>query len=161
MSVTLTEYRWPACLTLSKAGFIERSTQARVPGNIQVSLIPSTLDLGALEQFSPRITGLRRWTSNPRVLFLKSVVDYVPGTEFNVTDRELSDSVVECTTRHVGEDVEALTGGILTVADVQVVSAAPKSRFALGTVPEGTIVIMAARSLGSNGRGAGYLGSQP
>lgn len=149
-------------LTVSKSGFLDRVTAARVPGSsVQVSLIPATFDLVAFEQFTPRAGGLRRWTSNPRVLVLTSVVDYQPGTEFRVTDRSMSAGVVACTTSRIAEDITAMTGGALSLAGLDVATLEPGSRVNLGSVPEGTIVVMGARTLGANGRGNAYVGGTP
>ena len=80
-------------LRLLHAAFVERETSVRIPDDrpVDLSLIPSTHDLAAFEEFSPRAGGLQRWTRNPRLLVLSHAVDYGGATlgfrEFPVIDR--------------------------------------------------------------------------
>src|SRR5258706_845354 len=65
---TLTASTSTYALLLAHPDFVERRTAAILPASgLHVSMIPSTFDQPAFEEFAPRAnaTGLRRWTENP------------------------------------------------------------------------------------------------
>jgi hypothetical protein len=96
MSVIRAQSPATLSLRLLHPAFLERETSVRIPDDrpVDLSLIPSTHDLTAFEEFSPRTAGLQRWTRNPRLLVLTHAVDYGGATsgfrEYPVIDRPIS-----------------------------------------------------------------------
>jgi hypothetical protein len=102
MSVIQAQSPATLSLRLRHPAFLERETSVRIPDDrpVDLSLIPSTHDLTAFEEFSPRTAGLQRWTRNPRLLVLTHAVDYggaISGfREYPVMDRPISSTQLDC-----------------------------------------------------------------
>lgn len=154
-------------LRLRHPAFVERETSVRVPDDrpVELSLIPSTHDLAAFEEFSPRAAGLQRWTHNPRLLLLDHAVDYSGGTlgfrEFPVINRAISRTQLDCLANGLGAEVGPLTGGHLGWTSIDIGEVEPGVRFRTDQTPEGTIVVLLSVSLDTAGRGTAYLGTEP
>jgi hypothetical protein len=147
--------------------FLERETSVRIPDDhpVDLSLIPSTHDLTAFEEFSPRTAGLQRWTRNPRLLVLTHAVDYGGATlgfrEFPVIDRPVSRVQLDCLAAGVAAMLAEMGGGHLTWDSVDIAEVEPGTRFRTDETPEGTIVVLPSVSLGAPGRGTAYVGAEP
>ena len=154
-------------LRLLHPAFLERETAVRIPDDrtIDLSLIPSTHDLIAFEEFSPRTAGLRRWTRNPRLLVLTHAVDFSRATlgflEYPVIDRPISRAQLDCLAAGVGDALREMSGGHLSWDSVDFGEVEPGTTFRTDATPEGTIVVLPSVSLGAGGRGIGYVGSEP
>jgi hypothetical protein len=165
--VIRTESPATVSLRLRHPAFVERETSVRVPDDrpVELSLIPSTHDLAAFEEFSPRATGLQRWTRNPRLLLLSHAVDYGAATlgfrEFPVINRAIGRTQLDCLATGLGAELAPLTGGRLSWTSVDIAEVEPGTRFRTDVSPEGTIVVLMSVSLGTAGRGTAYLGTEP
>jgi hypothetical protein len=165
--VIRTESPATVSLRLRHPAFVERETSVRVPDDrpVELSLIPSTHDLAAFEEFSPRATGLQRWTRNPRLLLLSHAVDYGAATlgfrEFPVINRLISRTQLDCLATGIGAELAPMTGGRLSWTSVDIGEVEPGTRFRTDETPEGTIVVLMSVSLGTAGRGTAYLGTEP
>jgi hypothetical protein len=154
-------------LRLRHPAFLERETSVRIPDDrpVDLSLIPSTHDLTAFEEFSPRTAGLQRWTRNPRLLVLSHAVDYSGATlgfrEYPVIDRAISPAQLDCLAAGVASKLAEMAGGRLTWDSVGIEMVEPGTRFRTDGTPEGTIVVLPSVSLGSAGRGTAYVGAEP
>ena len=153
-------------LRLRHPAFVERETSVRVPESRQVelSLIPLTLDQAAFEEFSPRTVGLQRWTRNPRLLLLSHAVDFSGATrgflEFPVINQPISQTQLDCLATGIGAELAGLSGGHLSWTSVDIGAVEPGTRFRIDETPEGTIVVLMSVSLGTAGRGTGYVGTE-
>jgi hypothetical protein len=152
-------------LSLTHPDFIERRTAAALPASgLHVSMIPSTFDQAAFEEFAPRsaTTGLRRWTMNPSLLVLRNVVEY-DGVNYVplVTDRQVSDADFNCMVDGVQRAIATMSDSTLTFKKVDVLSPLVGSRFSIPGTAEGTIVLTAARGVQANGRASAFAGVQP
>jgi hypothetical protein len=147
---------------LTQPNFVGRATKVRIPGTASLSLIPSAFDLAAFEEFAPRTAGLRKWTLDPSLLVLASVVDYPTAqasfTDFRVTDRGAATSTVDCILTEMNRSLAQMTGAQLTFKSQEIITAPPGSRFKVTDIATGSIVVLLARSLGANGRGMAYTG---
>lgn len=156
-----------ASVRLRHSAFLERETYVRVPDDrgVNLSLIPTTHDPDAFEEFSPRLTGLRRWTRNPRLLVLTHAVDFAGATdgfrEYPVIDRLISPAQRECLSAGIAASLGEMSGGHLTWESIEVATVEPGTRFRTDGTPEGTIVVLPSVSLGSPGRGIGYTDANP
>jgi hypothetical protein len=165
VSVTTTPSMVP--LRLRHPAFVERETSVKVPaaGQVDLSLIPSTIDLEAFEEFAPRTTGLRRWTRNPALAVLDHAVDFSGATpdllEYPVTSRQISDSQLDCLASGVASSLEEMSGGRLGWTSVAIQPVEPGSRFRTNQTPEGTIVVLPSLSLVVGGRGTAHSGPEP
>jgi hypothetical protein len=155
-------------LRLLQPAFLERETSVRIPDDrpVDLSLIPSTHDLTAFEEFSPRATGLQRWTRNPRLLVLTHAVDYSGATlgfrEFPVIDRPISQAQLDCLATGVAAKLAEMSGGHLFWDSIDIGKVEPGTRFRTDETPAGTIVVLPSVSLGTvAGRGAAYVGTEP
>ena len=154
-------------LRLLHPAFLERETSVRVPADdpVELSLIPLTHDLAAFEEFSPRTAGLQRWTRNPRLLLLSHAVDFSGATlgfrEFPVINRPISRTQLDCLATGIGASLADLSGGHLSWTSVDISEVEPGTRFRTDETPEGTIVVLMSISLGTAGRGTGYVGTEP
>jgi hypothetical protein len=152
-------------LSLTHPDFIERRTAAALPASgLHVSMIPSTLDQAAFEEFAPRstTTGLRRWIMNPSLVVLRNVVEY-DGVNYVplVTDRQVSEGDFKCMVDGVQSAIAPMSDSTLTFKKVDVVSPLVGSRFSIPSTAEGTIVLAAARGVQANGRASAFAGDQP
>jgi hypothetical protein len=152
-------------LLLTHPDFIDRRTAAVLPANgLHLSMIPSTFDRAAFEEFAPRATttGLRRWIENPSLIVLTNVVDY-DGVAFDplVTTRQVPDAEFGCMLDGVQRAIRPMSDSVMTFTKVDVVSPPAGSRFSIPSTPEGTIVLVVARGLLANGRAAAFAGVQP
>jgi hypothetical protein len=152
-------------LLLTHPDFIDRRTAAVLPANgLHLSMIPSTFDRAAFEEFAPRATttGLRRWIENPSLIVLTNVVDY-DGVAFDplVTNRQVPDADFACMLDGVRRAIAPMSDNVMTFTKVDVVSPSTGSRFSIPSTPEGTIVLVVARGLLANGRAATFAGVQP
>jgi hypothetical protein len=154
-------------LRLRHPAFVERETSLRIPDErlVELSLIPSTPDLAAFEEFSPRANGLQRWTRNPRLLLLSHAVDFSGATlgfrEFPVINRPISRTQLDCLATGLGAELAPLSGGHLSWTSVDIGQVEPGTRFRTDETPEGSIVVLMSISLGIAGRGTGYVGTEP
>jgi hypothetical protein len=86
-------------LTIRSSSTVERSTHLRVAGNpTTLTLIPTTLDLGAFDQMFRADHGvLRRWTTAPRVVVQRRVLRFtgVNDDGFVATSAVLSDDEID------------------------------------------------------------------
>ena len=149
-------------ILLQRVGFVERQTAVSLPATgLRLSMIPNTFDIAAFEEFSPRASGLKRWTSDPSLVVLTSAVDWDNGTLTpRVTDHVLSSGDFDCVLSGVRDAIGPMSGGALAFKSVTAVSPPFNSRYALAGTPEGTVVVMVARGLDANGRaGPLQLGS--
>ena len=166
LSVILSLHPATVSLRLRDPAFLERETSVRIPddGPVDLSLIPSTHNLAAFEEFAPRAPGLQRWTGNPRLLVLTHAVDYGGATlgfsEYPVTDRRISPAQLDCLAGGVAASLAEMSGGHLTWDSVDIAEIAPGTRFRTDEIPEGTIVVLPSVSLGAAGRGTGYVAAQ-
>jgi len=166
-SVIQSESAATVSLRLLHPAFVERETSVRVPDArpVDVSLIPSTHDLAAFEEFSPRAFGLQRWTRNPRLMVLTHAVDFAGATlgfrEYPVIDRPISAAQLDCLAAGAGPALAEMSGGNLAWDSVEIAKVEPGSRFRIDETPEGTIVVLPSVSLGSAGRGVAYVGNEP
>lgn len=152
-------------LSLTHPDFIERRTAAALPASgLHVSIIPSTFDQAAFEEFAPRstATGLRRWTTNPSLVVLRNVLEY-DGVNYVplVTDRQVSEADFNCMVDGVQRAIAPMSDSTLTFKKVNVLSPLAGSRFSVPGTAEGTIVLAAARGVQANGRAAAFAGVQP
>jgi len=152
-------------LSLTHPDFIERRTAATLPASgLHVSIIPSTFDQAAFEEFAPRstTTGLRRWTTNPSLVVLRNVVEY-DGVNYVplVTDRQVSEADFNCMVDGVQRAIAPMSDSTLTFKKVDVLSPLVGSRFSIPGTAEGTIVLTAARGVQANGRASAFAGVQP
>jgi len=167
MVVIQTQSPATVSLRLRHPAFVERETSVRVPDDrpVELSLIPSTHNLAAFEEFSPRAAGLQRWTRNPRLQLLTHAVDYSGGTlgfrEFPVINRPISRTQLDCLATGLGAELAPLTGGHLGWTSVDIGEVEPGARVRTDETPEGTIVVLMSVSLGTAGRGTAYLGTEP
>ena len=154
-------------LRLRHPAFVERETSVRVPDDrlVELSLVPTTHDLDAFEEFSPRASGLQRWRRNPRLLVLSHAVDYSGATlgfrEFPVVDRPISAGQRDCLASRIGASLAEMSGGHLAWDAIEMGDVEPGTRFRTDQTPDGTIVVLPSMALGSPGRGTAYLGSEP
>jgi hypothetical protein len=152
-------------LTLTSEATISRVTQVHVPGEIRVSVIPDSFDLDAFEEYAPRVSGLRRWTSAPRLQVLKTVIDYATArsnfTEFRTTDREINNPGLDCTLGEMRRAIGDLSGGNFSFTSEETIVAPANSTFRTRDVPLNTIVLLFAQNLGANGRGTAYTDANP
>jgi hypothetical protein len=167
MSVIRAQGQSTVPLRLRHPAYIERETSVRVPDDhpVDLSLIPSTHDLTAFEEFSPRTAGLRRWTRNPRLMVLSHAVDYSGATlgfrEFPVIDRPITRVQLDCLAAGIAASLPELSGGHLVWDSIGIMEVEPGARFRTDETPEGTIVVLPSISLGAPGRGTAYVGTQP
>jgi len=167
MSVIQAQSPATLSLRLLHPAFLERETSVRIPDDrpVDLSLIPSTHDLTAFEEFSPRTAGLQRWTRNPRLLVLTHAVDYGGATsgfrEYPVIDRPISSTQLDCLADGVAAKLADMSGGHLTWDSVDIAKVEPGTRFRTDETPDGTIVVLPSVSLGTAGRGIGYVGAEP
>jgi hypothetical protein len=152
-------------LGLTKPGFVERATRVRIPGQVELSLIPVDFHLDAFEEFAPRTPGLRKWMTDPALLILRNVVDFLGAqanfTDFRVTDREIAPAAIDCIWSYLRTSISELTRGTRTFSRLELLAAMPQSRFRTDQVSAHSIVVLFARDLGANGRGVAYDGEQP
>lgn len=150
-------------LNFTHPQFVTRQTHAVLPASdLLASLMPSSFDLAAFNEFSPRTRGLRRWASNPSLVVLTNAVDYVNGaTRFRVTDHVVPADGFSCMLNGIAGSIGEMSGGALSFVNVTPTTPSVDSYFDITTTAEGTIVAMAARDLGANGRGNAYEGSTP
>jgi hypothetical protein len=167
LAVIRTENQGTIPLRLRHPGYLERETSVRIPDDraVDLSLIPTTHDLSAFEEFSPRTAGLQRWTRNPRLMVLSHAVDYSGATlgfrEYPVIDRPISRVQLDCLAAGIGASLAEMSGGHLTWDSVGIAEVEPGTRFRTDQTPEGTIVALQAVSLGTAGRGTAYVGGDP
>ncbi len=167
VSVILSDTPATVPLRLQHPSFVERETSVRIPDDrsVDLSLIPTTHDMAAFEEFSPRTAGLQRWTGNPRLRVLTHAVDYSGATlgfrEYPVIDRRIDQTKLNCLSAGVAASLPEMGGGHLTWESVDILEVVPGSRFRTDDTPEGTIVVLPAVSLGAAGRGTGYVGATP
>jgi hypothetical protein len=152
-------------LLLTHPDFVERRTAATLPASgLHVSMIPSTFDQAAFEEFAPRstTTGLRRWTTNPSLTVLRNVVEY-DGVAYHplVTDRQVSETDFNCMVDGVQRAIPLMSDSTLTFKKVDVLSLTAGSRFSIPNTAEGTIVLTATSGLLANGRASAFAGAQP
>jgi hypothetical protein len=152
-------------LLLTHPDFVERRTAAALPASgLHVSMIPSTFDQAAFEEFAPRstTTGLRRWTMNPSLIVLRNVVEY-DGVSYDplVTDRQVSETDFNCMVDGVQRAITPMSDSTLTFKKVDVRSLPAGSRFSIPSTAEGTIVLTAARGVLANGRASAFADGQP
>jgi len=152
-------------LLLTHPDFVERRTAVRLPANgVHVSMIPSTFDQAAFEELAPRATttGLRRWTQDPSLTVLTTVVQY-DGVAYNplVTDRGVPGVDFGCLLDGVKHAIAPMSDGTMTFKKVETVTLPPGSRFTIPSTPEGTIVVAVARGLQANGRASAFAGVDP
>jgi hypothetical protein len=162
---TLTASTSTYALLLTHPDFVERRTAAILPASgLHLSMIPSTFNQPAFEEFAPRATatGLRRWTENPSLTILANVVEY-DGVAYDplVTDRQVSDGDMGCMRDGVQRAIAPMSDGTMTFRNVDVLSLPPGSRFSIPSTTEGTIVLAVARGLVANGRASAFAGVQP
>ena len=167
LSVVLSDSPAAASLRLLHPAFLERETSVRIPdaGPVDLSLIPSTHDLAAFEEFAPRTFGLLRWTRNPRLLVLTHAVDYSGATlgfrEYPVINHPISPAQLDCLAAGIAASLAEMSGGHLTWDSIGTIEVEPGTRFRTDQTPEGTIVVLPAVSLGAGGRGTAYVGAEP
>jgi hypothetical protein len=167
LSAILAKAPVTAPLRLLHPAFIERETAVRIPADapVDLSLIPSTHDLTAFEEFSPRAAGLRRWTRNPRLLVLTHAVDYSRATlgfrEYPVVNLPIGQAQLECLAAGVADSLAEMSGGHLGWESIDIAEVEPGTRFRTDQTPEGTIVVLPSISLGASGRGTAYVGDDP
>jgi hypothetical protein len=167
MSVIRTQSPATLSLRLLHPGFLERETSVRVPQDapVDVSLIPSTHDMMAFEEFAPRGPGLQRWTRNPRLLVLNHAVDFAGATpdfrEYPVIDRPINATQLQCLADGIAASLVEMSGGHLAWDSIDIAVVEPGTRFRTDATPEGTIVVLPSVSLGASGRGTGYVGADP
>ena len=152
-------------LLLTHPHFVDRRTAAVLPASgLHVSMIPSTFDRAAFEEFAPRgtTTGLRRWMANPSLTVLANVVMY-DGVAYDpvVTDRQVADVDFGCMLDGVQRAIAPMSDGVMTFKKVDVLSLPAGSRFSIPSTPEGTIVLAVARGLLANGRASAFAGTEP
>ena len=152
-------------LLLTHPDYVDRRTAIRLPANgLQVSMIPSTFDQAAFEEFAPRTTttGLRRWTQDPSLLVLTNVVNY-DAIAFDplVTDRQVAGADLACLRDGVQKAIGMMSDGVLSFRQVDTLSLPAGSRFSIPSTNEGTIVVAATKGLGANGRASAFAGNQP
>lgn len=146
-------------------GFVERHTFGTIGAAPKTfSLIPSSFDLAAFEEFAPRTSGLRRWTSNPTLTVEQSIIDFATAsngfTDFIATDRTVPPGEMECIVSGIRDSLGPMTGDQLRFEAVRVEAPlAGGSRVLTMSTAEGTILVLPATHLGSNGRGIAYEGS--
>jgi hypothetical protein len=152
-------------LLLTHPNFVDRRTAAVLPANgLHVSMIPSTFDQAAFEEFAPRATttGLRRWTRDPSLVVLTNVVEY-DGIAYDplVTDRQVPDADFACMLDGVQRAIAPMSDQTMKFTKVDVTSQPAGSRFSIPSTPEGTIVLVVAHGVLANGRAAAFAGAQP
>jgi hypothetical protein len=166
-SVIQAESQATVPVRLRHPAFVERETSVRIPDTqlVNLSLIPSTHDMTAFEEFSPRAAGLQRWTRNPRLLVLSHAVDYAGAAlgfrEYPVVDRPISQPQLDCLVSGAVASLAEMSGGHLTFDSVDIARVAPGSRFRTDETPEGTIAVLPTVSLVVGGRAIGYVGAEP
>jgi hypothetical protein len=152
-------------LALTKPGFVERATKVSIPVQVELSIIPADFDLAAFEEFAPRTSGLRKWMTDPAVLILRNVVDFLGAQanfrDFRVTDREIVPGAIDCIWSYLRSSISELTGGTRAFSRLELLAATSQSRFRTDQLSAHSIVVLFARDLGANGRGVAYGGEQP
>ena len=167
LSVIQAESPATVSLRLRHPAFLDRETSVRVPDDrpVELSLIPLTHDLAGFEEFSPRTAGLLRWTRNPRLLLLSHAVDFSGATlgfrEYPVINRPISRPQLDCLATGIGASLAELSGGQLSWTSVDIGEVEPGTRFRTDETQEGTIAVLMSVSLGTAGRGTGYVGNEP
>lgn len=96
--------------------FVERETMVTGPGTspARLSLIPSSFDLEAFDQmFRANHARLQRWTSQPHLVIVASVMNYRGASVngYTATSEQMSEAEVSLMTEHLTEGLSALTGG--------------------------------------------------
>ena len=152
-------------LLLTHPDFVERRTAVNLPATgLHVSMIPMTFDRAAFEEFAPRATttGLRRWTQDPALTVLTSVVDY-DEVAYNprVTAQRVPEADFNCMLDGVKRAIGPMSGGVRTFTKVDVLALPEGSRFSIPSTPEGTIVVAVAHGVLANGRAAPFAGVDP
>ena len=167
MSVVRAQSQSTVPVRLRHPAYTERETSVRVPDDrpVDLSLIPSTHDLTAFEEFSPRTAGLQRWARHPRLMVLSHAVDYGGATlgfrEFPVIDRPITRVQLDCLAAGIAASLPEMSGGHLLWDSIGIMEVEPGTRFRTDETPEGTIVVLPSISLGAPGRGTAYVGTQP
>lgn len=105
--------------TLTGGAFVERETTVTGPGSgpARVSLIPSGFDLESFnEMFRTRHARLQRWTSQPHLVVIASVMNYrgSSGDEYSATSEQMTEAEAAQMVEHMTEGLALLTGGTFT-----------------------------------------------
>ncbi len=100
-------------VTVTSASTVERSTHLRAPGpDTRLTLMPSSLDLGAFNQMFRSSGQLQRWTSPPRVVVQSRVLQFtnVSDIEYVATSQTMSDAEVSALLADLAFGLPQLTG---------------------------------------------------
>jgi hypothetical protein len=106
-------------MVASGSPVVERRTSVTWPTSerSRIALIPAAFDLEAFnEMFRASNNRLQRWTEQPSLVVLGSVMKYVTGTrdEYEATAEQLSDAETAAFVSHLNEGLALLTGGVYT-----------------------------------------------
>jgi hypothetical protein len=105
---------------LRGGAFVERQTSVTGPGSgvAQLSMIPASFDMESFDQmFRTSHDRLQRWTSQPHLVVLASVMNYRGATsndEYSASSEQLTEAEVTQMVAHMTEGLSLLTGGTYT-----------------------------------------------
>ncbi len=108
---------------VSGASVVERRTTVTGPTSAaRLSLMPASFDVRAFdEMFRTANARLQRWTTQPSLVVLASVMNFRgDADEFNATSEQMTDDEVSQLVAHMNEGLTLLTGGKLTFAEIKV-----------------------------------------
>jgi hypothetical protein len=146
--------------TLSSSEIITRVTKLRVPGvEGEVSLMPRDFNMVGFDQMARRPNvGLVRWTSQPRLVIERRVLQYAESADFTyvATEQVMSDSVFSSLVADLSSGLADLTGNEYRgFSSVQQITSSEGARVSL--VSSGDIKVAKVRGL-TNARNAIGLG---
>jgi len=104
-------------VTVTSPSTIERSTHLRAPGpEARLTLMPSSLDLLAFDQMFRSTGQLQRWTSAPRVVVQRRVLQFtnVNDTEYLATSQAMTDAEMTALLADLAFGLPQLTGNNFT-----------------------------------------------
>ena len=100
------------------SGIVERESAIVGPGAepARVSLIPASFDLNSFDQMFRPNGSLQRWTTQPSLVVLASVMNYFNGERdgYPATSEQMSDEEIEQLVAHTTEGLSILTAGRFT-----------------------------------------------
>jgi hypothetical protein len=142
------------------AGIVERQTSISSPSEtaLQVSLIPASFDLTAFDEMVRTSNArLQRWTSQPSLIVLASVMLYRDGSgnDYNATSDQLLDTEVEQMVADLTDGLTLLTGQTYTsFASIAVERPSPGQRVTVAR--PGHIVVGEYKGIASIAGTIGY-----
>jgi hypothetical protein len=100
---------------ITGSGIVERRTAIVAPTSTpaRLPLIPASFDLKAFDEMARTANArLQRWTAQPSLVVLGSVMSYKGiANEYAATSEQLSDEEVSLMVAHLAEGLRLLTGG--------------------------------------------------